>query len=718
MHRLNTIAAASIHNCPARRFHKRFQAVAAISVIILSLIPGVSASICAAAEGDARHHLQVELFPEKQMLQAVDQITIEKSPGEKLDFKLSRRAEQITVTVNGRFRKFDFGDGRLQVGLAAGENNHKIRISIRYWAIFDDPAPIRPENADNPGYGVSATISKRGCFLLAGSDWYPQWAGGHSIYTLKVIAPKGMLAVTAGQLEGHQTQDGKSVSTWVVDDPIRGLSLSAGAYIVRQKKVANITAMTYFFPETDHLAGAYLDATVRYLKLYQDLFGPYPFDKFAVVENFFPTGYGFPSYTLIGGSVLRLPFIIHTSLGHEIAHCWWGNGVRVDYDAGNWSEALTTYVADYHYKEIKSAQDARGYRLQILRNYATLVKPDRDFALKQFQSRYDPITKTIGYDKGAMVFHMLRRQVGEEAFWGALKDLYRDRLFKSTSWSDIQKAFEARGQQSLKIFFDQWVFQRGAPRFYLDAVQARRTGSTWKIEGRIVQESPQYSFDLDILLESQGRTDSKIIRVSERETPFQITSRSMPLSLVADPDSQIMRRLFPIEIPPAINAIKSSSAVLAVLSADLEPQVKSAARTLMRSLGLKNYAFAEEKNVNREQMLDRDILMIGYPQNKALFGHLPDQFAIDPESFVLNEKAYKQPSDVFFGVFAHPFSENRIAALFFPLSSHQAENVARKITHYGKYSYLAFENGQNRAKGFWPLEQSPLEHRWKEAMVE
>jgi hypothetical protein len=658
----------------------------------------------------------VELFPEKQMLQGVDEITIEKSHGDRLDFKLSRRAEQIEVTVNGRFRKFDFENGRLQVGLAAGENNQKIRITIRYTAIFDDPAPIRPLNTDNPGYGVSATISERGSFLLAGSGWYPQWAGGgHSIYTLKVIAPEGILAVTAGQLEGHQTQNGKSVSTWIVDGPISGLSLSAGAYMVRQKKVGNITAMTYFFPQTDHLAEAYLDATVRYLKLYQDLFGPYPFDKFAVVENFFPTGYGFPSYTLIGGSVLRLPFIIHTSLGHEIAHCWWGNGVRVDYGTGNWSEALTTYVADYHYKEMKSVEDARSYRLQILRNYATLVKPDRDFALNQFQSRYDPITKTIGYDKGAMVFHMLRRQVGEEAFWGALRDLYRDRLFKSTSWGDIQNAFEARAQHSLMNFFDQWVFQKGAPRFNLDAVETSRTGSTWKIKGRIVQESPLYSFDLDLLLESQGRTDAKTIRVSDRETAFQITSKSIPLRLVADPAGHIMRRLFPIEIPPAINAMKSSASVLTVLSADLEPQVKSAARTLVLSLGLKNHAFAEENNIKREQLLDRDILMIGYPQNKALFRHLPDQIAIAPESFVLNEKAYKQSSDVFFGVFAHPFSENRIAALFLPLSSQQAENVARKITHYGKYSYLAFENGQNRAKGFWPIEQSPLEYRWDPA---
>jgi hypothetical protein len=67
--------------------------VAARAGIILLLVLVVNAYVCPAAEGNARHYLQVELFPEKQTLQAVDQITIEKSPGDRLDFKLSRRAE-------------------------------------------------------------------------------------------------------------------------------------------------------------------------------------------------------------------------------------------------------------------------------------------------------------------------------------------------------------------------------------------------------------------------------------------------------------------------------------------------------------------------------------------------------------------------------------------------------------------------------------------------
>ena len=216
------------------------------------------------------------------------------------------------------------------------------------------------------------------------------------------------------------------------------------------------------------------------------------------------------------------------------------------------------------------------------------------------------------------------------------------------------------------------------------------------------------------MLESRDAKIYKTIRVSEKETPFQIITKSKPLRLIADPACDVMRRLFPDELPPAINALKSSSSVLVVFSADLEPEVKQAARTLLLSLGLQNYEVTEENKISREQLLENDILVVGYPQNKSLLRHLPDQVVIHQRSFILNKTLYDQSSDVFFGVFDHPFVQERIAALFFILSSWQAETVARKITHYGKYSYLAFRNGQNRDKGIWPIERSPLEYQWSD----
>jgi hypothetical protein len=666
------------------------------------------AMVARADEIQIAHNIQIELSPAENKLTGMDDMTIQSNQEDVLEFRLSKRISKLNVTVNGRKGSFDFDNERLRLKLDDVEKSGEIQVSVRYTGIFDDPVPIRPLNTDNPGFGVSGSITETGSFLLAGAGWYPELAGGRATYRLKVRAPAGTIAVTAGRSLGHVTENGRTTSEWEVNYPVRGLSLSAARYIVTEKAVGKVTAATYFLSQNETLATSYLEATSRYLSLYSDLFGPYPFEKFAVVENFFPTGFGFPSYTLLGGTVLRLPFIIYTSLGHEIAHCWWGNGVYVDYAGGNWCEGLTTYVADYLYKEMKSEQDALDYRRQWLRNFSTLVRPENDFALVQFQSRYDSATKTIGYDKCAMIFHMLRRLLGEEAFWGALRDIYRDRLFQQTAWTDLQHAFEIRGKCSLQDFFDLWVYRKGAPQFFMDAVQAERSGNNWKVVGQIVQQKPFYHFPLTLALETRSQKVTRKIEVIGPSTSFELVSNDLPRKLTADPDYEIMRRLYPSEIPPAINSLKSSTSVLFVLSDPLDPDIKKSAETLALSLGLDNYSFATEREVDRQKLLEHDILVIGRPRQKDLLQKMPGAVTIGDHSFILNTAAYDESSDTFFGVFQHPYVENRVAALFMPLSPRYADIVAGKITHYGKYSYLVFQHGENREKGFWPVETSPL----------
>jgi len=298
----------------------------------------VCAAVSQASGLRAHHNLQIELFPAAGKLTGIDEIAVRSDPARVLEFHISERVSQLKVEVNRKSHSFNFENGRIKLTLEPQEQTSDLLVTIYYAGIFDDPVPVRPVNADNPGYGVTATISEKGCFLLAGAGWYPELAGSQATYRLKARAPAGLIAVTAGRSLGHKTDQGQTESTWEVDYPVEGLSLSVARYVVETKTVGSVTAATYLLPANQDLAQSYLEATAGYIKLYSDLFGPYPFQKFAVVENFFPTGFGFPSYTLMGGSVLRLPFIVDTSLGHEIAHCWWGNGVYVDYAGGNWSE--------------------------------------------------------------------------------------------------------------------------------------------------------------------------------------------------------------------------------------------------------------------------------------------------------------------------------------------------------------------------------------------
>ncbi|MEJ2691158.1 MAG: M1 family peptidase, partial [Deltaproteobacteria bacterium] len=82
---------------------------------------------------------------------------------------------------------------------------------------------------------------------------------------------------------------------------------------------------TYFFAEDRELAGHYREKALGYLARYAKLLGPYPFRRFSIVENRLPTGYAMPTFTLLGQVVVRLPFIVDTSLWHEIVHSWLGN---------------------------------------------------------------------------------------------------------------------------------------------------------------------------------------------------------------------------------------------------------------------------------------------------------------------------------------------------------------------------------------------------------
>lgn len=258
-----------------------------------------------------------------------------------------------------------------------------------------------------------------------------------------------------------------SHSYWEEAWPVGGLSLCAGPYRIEERRVAGVDLYTYFYPDNASLASSYLDAATKYLNFYSDLFGPYPFEKFAVVENFFPTGYGFPSFTLLGSSIIRLPFIIDTSFPHEIAHSWWGNAIQVDQSEGNWSEGLVTYLADYLLKERRSAAEGRDYRMQFLTDYAALVATDNDFPLSGFTSRVDPASRAIGYGKGAMVFHMIRNAIGDRAFFGALREICRERLYRSATWSDFERAFSRSSGRDLSSFMKQWLTRPGGPRLAL-----------------------------------------------------------------------------------------------------------------------------------------------------------------------------------------------------------------------------------------------------------
>ena len=442
------------------------------------------------------------------------------------------------------------------------------------------------------------------------------------------------------------------------------------------------------------------------------MLGPYPFPKFATVENFFPTGYGFPSYTLLGASVLRLPFIPQTSLRHEIAHSWWGNGVLVDYASGNWCEGLTTYVADYLSQEITSAADARLYRQQILQEYATLAASGADFPLRLFGGRSSPATRAVGYGKAAFVFHMIRQRIGDEAFWKCLRQIYKEKLFVRTSWDDFRNVFVRTGgwdPVEAKAFFDQWIERSGAPVLKLHDVQSRTTDdSGWQVTGTLLQEQPWYDLDIAVTLKtSQNERENTKIRIENGSARFNIRSATAPQKLTVDPEVNTFRLLSPEEIPATVNSVKGSQGLLAVLTQSGDRNTEDAGsknpafELLLEGLDQADAPILSEKEAEMKVGEEKDFLFFGFPRSEKLkefFASAPEEVKLSPRSFSV--KGFSG-ADCLFLVFKDPNRAGRITALFLPISEASSDSVmtaVRKITHYGKYSYLAFSNGYNPGK--------------------
>jgi hypothetical protein len=676
---------------------------------IITVVALMGAAVCTASPLPVvEHDLTVRLEPSKNLLKATDVVTIAHAKGSHLTFALAEHITIESLTVDGVDTSFSFKNGLIRIPWVSTGQGRRLRMV--YAGRFNDKVASEPLNLDNPGFGVTGTISSRGTMLLAGASWYPEAMNAVSTYQITVDAPEGTVAVMSGRPLGHDTEKGRTLSRWTVDHPLRGMALVAGPYTVSTRRFGSVTAATYFSEPLQHLSDDYLNATGRYLQLYQELFGPYPFGQFAVVENYFPTGYGFPSFTLLGRRVLQLPFIIRTSLGHEIAHCWWGNGVLVDPSQGNWSEGLTSYVADYLYKERRG--QGRSHRLQWLRNYTDLVNASNDFPISRFSSRVDPATKAVGYDKAAMVFHMVRKKVGEAVFWSTLKDLYTRYRFKAISWSDIQAAFEDRSKLSLEPFFQQWVFRPGAPRLWLANVRVTEKSSGFGVSGMVVQEKPYYDMHLNLTLTTDKEEISHKVMVSGAQTPFSISAAQRPKVLTADPDVDLFRRLHAAEMPPTINAIKGAPSVMVVVADDLDSGGDKIARRLAAALGLSNVRIGGEGDFNTREMSRSDLLFVGQPSNRSWLPADGAQFALTPESFMLNGDGYDRDQASFFGVFTNPQNKARAAGLFMPASLSVAKALSAKIPHYGKYSYLVFNDTRNQVKGTWAVDRSPMVVQW------
>jgi len=657
--------------------------------LLTLLLFGTACARASASEATWHHDLSVRLDPDVRQLEAEDTITI-------------RGRGVIEIALGRRFTVQHFElDGRSVGVTPQGEGE-----SLNRWRVDLGPAPREGrltigyrgradslQQTDDPGVlgDLPPMAARQGSFLPGSAGWYPESAGTLFSYRIRVELPAGQRGIVPGRLVSEGEDKGWHQATFLFDHPAEGITLMAGPYQVRERWLPRpgapaVRLRTYFHPEIASLAPEYLSAIGGYIDLYTRWIGEYPFAEFSVVSSPLPTGFGMPTLTYLGVEVLRLLFIRATSLGHEILHNWWGNGVYVDWAHGNWSEGLTTFMADYTFKEREGVEAARETRLAWLRDFAS-VPADQDIPLRQFTARTHQVRQIVGYDKGAFLFLMLRDLLGEPAFDAGVQRFWREQQFRQASWADLERAFAQGSGRDLGPYFEQWLSRRGAPSLRIERASLEQVPSGYRIRLTLLQSDPAYQLRVPVVVTTASGSERHVLDAARTRQDFVLQVGVRPLSLAIDPDFRLFRRLEPGELPPILRQpMVDPRTVTVVLGRDAP--VREASMELARRLLEYPAKFAGEAELPDEAPL----LLIGLPADVDAFlsqHHL----SLPPVGLAGKGSARVWAAYLPTGKTVAVVSGDSAAALL---------ALLRPLPHYGRQSYLVFDGAKAIEQGLWP----------------
>lgn len=626
------------------------------------------------------HDLEVTLDPAARRLEVVDRLHL---PAGEQTLRLSPGLTVGEATAGGRRIAMNRSGAVLRLVVPEGAGD----VVLRY------AGTLAPLSAESRGDGPMA--GEEGAYLPAGSGWLPAAGDEPPTWRLAVRVPAPFVAVATGRLleeaRGGDGADGYR-AVFAEDRGVEEPSLFVGPWQVTERLDGGLRLRAYLHPEQAGLADDYLDLTARTIDEQARRIGAYPFAGFSILSAPLPVGLGFPGLTYIGRQVLPLPFIRAQSLPHEILHNWWGNGVRVGED-GNWSEGLTTFMADYAAAEARGPDAARAMRLDWLRDYAALPA-ERDSALTAFRSKVHDASQIVGYGKAAMLFHMLRAEIGEAAFSGGIRRFWTDHRFKEAGWTDLRRAFEGASGRDLGPFFEQWLTRVGAPTLRL--AEAKTDGNAVTLT--LQQGSPIYALTVPVAVETANGTVWGSVRLDGQQATATIRTDSAPKAVSVDPAFDLFRRLAPGEAPAILRDVTLDLAANTVIAADgvTDGDAVQAARALAGRLadGKPRIVAAERADpaaplalIGTTEGVDRLLARYNLPP-------VPESLAGRGTARVW---AFRTPQ----GRAVLAVAGDDAAAL---------QALLRPLPHYGRQSWLVFDGAKAEDRGVWPGGDSPLHH--------
>jgi hypothetical protein len=280
------------------------------------------------------------------------------------------------------------------------------------------------------------------------------------------------------------------------------------------------------------------ERAVDIVQYYESLIGDSPYSAFtvALVENALPGGHS-PGYFAVLNQPLPNSGLTWRNdpasfsnypeffLAHEVAHQWWGQAVGWRNYHEQWlSEGFAQYFAALY------AQHYRGDAV-----FANVLRQMRKWAIEE--SADGPVYlgyrvghirndgrafRAVVYNKGAAVLHMLRRLIGDDAFFRGMRRFYTESRFRKVGSDDLRLAMEAESGRSLERFFERWVYNASLPRISFS--YRVETGSQGSVAVLHFEQSGEL-FDLPVTVTVQyadRKATDVVVPVTDKVVEFRV----------------------------------------------------------------------------------------------------------------------------------------------------------------------------------------------------
>lgn len=480
-------------------------------------------------------------------------------------------AERLTVV------DFDFGDMPIDGVTIAGKPTRRIEISgdrvsilLNEPAVKGDTLKITFNYHGLPKDGLIFDTDRDGNPSVTGDNWPERvhhWIpsldhpSAKASITFTIEAPTQEIVVANGRLVS-MTRNGEETK-WVFEEkkPIPPycmvVAVNEGTRIDAAEK--SVTPLSFYVPRKDSsYAPKGFSSADEALAFFSQTVAPYPYEKLALIVG--PTRFGGmenssaivftnnlfdPRGNEKMSTRFGIPTRIENLVAHEIAHQWFGDSVTEATWSDLWlSEGFATYFAGLFIEKHESEAAFREYMHDAAQRYFAYEK-QRNAPIYDDSSELTKLLNENNYEKGAWVLHMLRRRLGDEAFFRGLRSYYNKHREANATTDDLRDALEKASGKDLREFFRRWIYGAGHPIYEISsrAIFARRPQRFFMVTVRQTQLGAVFADPITIRMTNGEHTEVTTIAPMTKIALIPFHHATAPTSIEIDPDDSILKEV-------------------------------------------------------------------------------------------------------------------------------------------------------------------------------